>query len=269
MPDVRTILLIDDEPDLVEMLKSFLQARGHRVLTASDGLEGLHVLEKEKPSLIILDMNMPKMGGIAFYNELAGRSGKGRPDFPILVLTARANLEELFKDLEVDGFMTKPFEVDELIREAEVILRARHDGGTTRPRRKRDAQKPSKVLLVENDDAAYEKIAAAFKQKNFEVTREKSGASGIERAKADQPDIILAKMSLPDFSGDIVARKLKTMPVTSDLSVVLYAPKFVGVDRTTLDRICEEAGVDHAVESADPFELLIECERVLNKRALQ
>jgi DNA-binding response OmpR family regulator len=266
MSDIKTILLIDDEPDLVEMLKTVLEARGHRVLTASNGLEGLRVLANENPSLIILDMNMPKMGGVAFYNELAGRSEKGRPSSPILVLTARANLEDLFRDLKIDGFMTKPFEIDELVAEAETILRAR-DGKAGPKSPKRDPKKPVKALVLEDKDAAFLKIEAEFKKKNFSVIRSTSGAAGIERAKAEQPDLVVIKMSLPDLSGDMVAHRLKGMPVTSGLPIVLYAPGFSGTDRTALDRICLEAGVEHAVESDEPAELLFECERILGQEA--
>jgi CheY-like chemotaxis protein len=257
----RTVLIIDDEPDLVMLLSGAVGTLGHRVVTASDGLEGLEVLKTEKPDLIILDMNMPRMGGVAFYNELAARSRTGRPEVPVLVLTARANLEAFFKDLEVDGFMTKPFEIPDLLREAEAIITARSGAGSPAAPRKAGAR-PS-VLLIDDRDESARRITGAFAAKGIDVHRESAGASGIERAKSLMPDLVLAKLSLPGVTGDIVARRLKDMPVTSGLRVLLYAPGFTGTDRTTLDRICSEAGVDHAMESDDPFELLYGSERVL------
>lgn len=261
----KTILIIDDEPDLVMLLSGAVETLGHRVVTASDGLEGLEVLKAEKPDLIILDMNMPRMGGVAFYNELAARSKSGRPEFPVLVLTARANLETFFRDLEVDGFMNKPFEIADLLREAEAIMAARSGGA--QPAVRRSAGVRPSVLLIEDRDEPARRITAALSAKDIDVIRESSGARGIERAKSRMPDLVLAKLSLPDVTGDIVARRLKDMPVTAGLRTLLYAPGFTGTDRTTLDRICSQAGVDHALESDDPAEILYECERALKADA--
>ena len=111
----KTILLIDDEVDLVDMVKFQLIAKGYNVVAAHDGLEGLEKLKNIKPDLIILDINMPKMGGLEFYGRIATEHGRSK--YPVLVLTARANLEKTFKDINVDGFMPKPFEIDQLIKE--------------------------------------------------------------------------------------------------------------------------------------------------------
>ena len=105
----KTILVIDDEVDLTHMLKFWLEREGYNAVTAGNGLEGLEKLRNLKPDLIILDVNMPKMGGIEFYHQIC--NGGGKPPFPIFVLTARANREEVFRDLAVDGFMSKPFEI--------------------------------------------------------------------------------------------------------------------------------------------------------------
>ena len=65
----KTILLIDDELDLVEMAKFLFEAKGFNVVTASDGEMGLEQLEHCDPDLIVLDLNMPKMGGLEFYQK--------------------------------------------------------------------------------------------------------------------------------------------------------------------------------------------------------
>ena len=103
----RIILLIDDEVNLQQLMKITLKSRNYHVETANNGLEGLTKLETVKPDLIILDMNMPKMGGLEFYQKIC--DGNSRPKYPVLVLTARANMEQLFKQLNIDGFMAKPF----------------------------------------------------------------------------------------------------------------------------------------------------------------
>jgi len=126
MTGSKTILLVDDDIDLQQLTKITLKTRGYIVETANNGLEALSQLETIKPALIILDMNMPKLGGLGFYQKIC--NSEGRPLYPVLVLTARANLEQLLVQMNIDGFMSKPFEIDELIRQVDAIIEKRSKG---------------------------------------------------------------------------------------------------------------------------------------------
>lgn len=121
MADLKTILLIDDDIDLQQLIKIALRSRGYAVETANNGLEGLDKLTAVKPDMIILDMNMPKLGGLGFYQKIC--AGKEKPPYPVLVLTARTNMEQLLTQMNIDGYMGKPFEVDELLQKVEQIIR--------------------------------------------------------------------------------------------------------------------------------------------------
>jgi DNA-binding response OmpR family regulator len=123
----KVILLIDDDIDLQQLTKIALKSRGYVVETANNGLEGLAKLETLKPDLIVLDMNMPKLGGLGFYQKIC--NGQDRPPYPVLVLTARTNLEQLLMQMNIDGFMGKPFEIDELLSKVEAILEKVNPGG--------------------------------------------------------------------------------------------------------------------------------------------
>lgn len=120
MKNSKKILLIDDEVDLQQLVKIALNSKGYVVETANNGLEGLNKLESVKPDLIILDMNMPKLGGLGFFQKIC--NGKDFPPYPVLVLTARTNLEQLLTQMNVDGFMSKPFEIDELLDKVTAII---------------------------------------------------------------------------------------------------------------------------------------------------
>src|ERR1039457_4646534 len=120
------ILVIDDEEDLRENLKYVLQMKGYVVELAEDGVKGLKALENFTPELIILDLNMPNMGGIEFYQKICVRDF---PIYPVFVLTARANMEKFFKDFNVDGFMAKPFELTDLIHEINFIINKKASKG--------------------------------------------------------------------------------------------------------------------------------------------
>ncbi len=271
MSDSKLVLIIDDEPDLTMLLSAAVESRGHRTLTASNGLEGLEVLKTEKPDLIVLDMNMPKMGGVEFYNEISRRSGKGRPEPRVLVLTARAGLEQLFRDLDVDGFMTKPFDNDQFLEEVDAILvrkarapqAAKSAAVAGSVPASGSSRAPRHILVIEDAEKPFAAIVAQFAAAGFTVSAEKSGAAGIERVKREVPDLVLAKIPLRDLSGDLVARRIRGYAATSSIPVVLYNSKFAGTDRTVLDQICEKSGASRAVESDDPAELIQECERIL------
>jgi len=116
----KTILVIDDDVDLQELIKMTLRSQGYHVAGAGNGLEGLEQLKTLKPDLIILDINMPKMGGVEFYGMICDLQGK--PRYPVLVLTARANMETLIKQFDIQGFMPKPFEIDDLLKKVASII---------------------------------------------------------------------------------------------------------------------------------------------------
>ena len=121
MSDKKTILLIiDDEVDLLEITAYQLKAKGYEVITAQDGAEGLECLKTTDPALILLDMNMPKINGLEFYDKICDENKN--PKYPVLFLSARANIDDLLKDLKVAGVMSKPFENDKLLQKIESII---------------------------------------------------------------------------------------------------------------------------------------------------
>ncbi len=91
----KTILIVEDEEDLVTMVKFQFEVNGYQVITASNGIEGLAKLSQTAPDLILLDLNMPKVGGIEFCHRIALSNGELK--YPFLVLTARAQQEEIMK----------------------------------------------------------------------------------------------------------------------------------------------------------------------------
>ena len=119
-----TILLIDDDPTLLELLSSHLQTAGYRSLTARDGASGLKLVDESAPDLVVLDVMMPNMNGWEVCERLRQRS-----HLPIIMLTAKG--EEIDKlrgfRLGVDDYVTKPFSFAELVaRVGAVLSRAAH-----------------------------------------------------------------------------------------------------------------------------------------------
>ncbi len=124
----KKILIVDDNPQLRTMIKTYLSQEGFEIATAGDGQEALFVARREKPNLIILDLMMPEMGGYEFLRVYSKEA-----DTPVIILTAR--LEEYDKvlglELGADDYVTKPFSPRELTARVRAVLRRMEKQSTT------------------------------------------------------------------------------------------------------------------------------------------
>ncbi len=116
----QTILVVDDEPQIVRFVRAYLEDAGYRVVTASDGQKALFVARHEKPDLVILDLMMPGMDGWDFI-----RRYRRERDTPVIVLTARVEETDQVLGLELgaDDYVTKPFSPRALVARVRAVLR--------------------------------------------------------------------------------------------------------------------------------------------------
>ena len=119
----KRLLLIDDDPNLILLVKDYLEFRGYEVITAENGREALEVLEQEIPDMIICDVMMPEMDGYAFVNQV--RQDERTSWIPILFLSAKGQSQDKIKGLNIgaDVYMVKPFEPEELVAQVEASLK--------------------------------------------------------------------------------------------------------------------------------------------------
>lgn len=259
MDEPKKILLIDDEIDLQQLVKVVLSSKGYAVTTADNGLEGLKRLEAAAPDLIILDMNMPKMGGIEFYQRIC--DAWGRPKYPVLILTARANMEEFFKGMDAEGFMAKPFEIDDLLAEVGRIIEKRSTGAVMTAKI-RDANQPPEVCVAEADEQARAGIGAAFLDAGYIVHMVRSGTEAIEHVFTMVPEIALINFGLRDIPGDAVIAKLKKMPKTQDVKFILYVEE-KPEKAIVAQEISKKEGVDRFVKYQKAADLVLAVNEVL------
>ena len=116
----KKILLEDDEPQILEICRDYLQKSGYEVAVAADGLQGLSAAGREKPDLIVLDLMLPEMDGLDVCRTIRRES-----NVPIIMLTARVEETDKLIGLEIgaDDYMTKPFSPRELVARVRVVLR--------------------------------------------------------------------------------------------------------------------------------------------------
>lgn len=217
MNEKRTILLIDDDTSLLLTLSDFLKFEGYNVVTADSGEEGLKRLERVRPDVIILDMSMPGMGGIGFLKAIS--SSDGKPKYPVLVLTARANMAEFFANVDVDGFIAKPCDPADLLMEVARIVFLRSGGGGEK---ESPGERRLRILLGEDDKVAGMKLTNAFTAAGYEVASAFKGTEVLERAIVEKPDVVVVNLLLTGMNGDVVARMLREMPSTKDIRIVMY-----------------------------------------------
>ena len=114
------ILVVDDEPHVLRLVKANLESSGYKVLTAADGERAIEMVEGEVPDLVILDLMLPKLDGYAVCRRVREFS-----TVPIIMLTARSAQVDLVHGFEMgaDDYLTKPFSVDELLMRVQAVLR--------------------------------------------------------------------------------------------------------------------------------------------------
>jgi len=108
----RLVLVVDDDPDILQTLALCLSTEGYRVLMAANGREALEVVGKERPACILLDLMMPVMDGWQFVGELDSR---GKRPAPLLILSADRAVQGHAQKLRADAYLAKPFDLDELL----------------------------------------------------------------------------------------------------------------------------------------------------------
>lgn len=117
---MKKILIVEDEPDLLQVLSQHLKNNSFQVVEAGDGEEGLQKVQNEKPDLIVLDIKMPKVDGYSFIQEM--RAQKEHAKIPVIMLTANSSLNSLFKIEGVEAYFTKPYDIKKLIAAIEQAL---------------------------------------------------------------------------------------------------------------------------------------------------
>ena len=122
---LKTILCVEDDPEMIDLMRLILGRRGFEVKGAAGGLEGLRIMREELPDLILLDLMMPDMDGWEVYQQM--KADERTKNIPVIVVTAKAQSIDKVLGLhiaKVDDYIAKPFSPQELTASVEKILGA-------------------------------------------------------------------------------------------------------------------------------------------------
>ena len=190
----ETILVVDDESNIVELAVLYLEQEGFRVLSAADGASALEIIARQPPALLVLDLMLPEVDGWEVCRRL--RSGKVAPDLPIIMLTARDDDVDKIVGLELgaDDYVTKPFNPRELVARVKAILR--------RTRRAAQPQAPVHAGDVTVDPARHEVTVAGqpveLRPKEFDLLLALAEHRGIVLSREQLLDLVWGY----DFYGE-------------------------------------------------------------------
>jgi len=162
----KKILVVDDETDIREVVKDILEAKGFTVAAAENADEAFKALKDAKPALIILDLNLPDIGGIEFCEKML-KKDKDLSSIPVIMLTVESSESFKVAGLEVgaDDYVTKPFNARELVARVNAVLRRAEGGGKA----KRVSADTDKVIKSGNLKLEREKYSVYLKDRQIEL----------------------------------------------------------------------------------------------------
>ena len=209
------VLLVDDDPSILLTVGDQLVFGGYRVIKAESAEQCLALLEETSPDLIVLDIAMPGIGGLVFLAQIS-TPGQGLK-YPVLVFTARAEMDEFFEGTSVDGFLAKTSSPTVFLNEVARIIRKHKGPKTPHP-------KPSRLrlLVAEDDDERREGLRHFFTALGYEIACVPNGREMIQHALTHRPDCVCVKYALPGLDGAAAAAMLANLPNARTVPVILY-----------------------------------------------
>lgn len=130
--DAKRLVYIEDEIEMIDLVRLILGRKGFEVIGANGGKEGLEIVRKEKPDLVLLDLMMPDLDGWEVFQQM--KADPATRDIPVIVVTAKAQTIDRVLGLhiaKVDDYISKPFSPQELISSVEKILDKKHTSPET------------------------------------------------------------------------------------------------------------------------------------------
>lgn len=206
---VPFVLIIDDDRNICELLSHHLNARNIKVAVAYNGEEGLMLLQKERPDLILLDICMPTISGHEVMKAIANHPAYR--SIPVLMLSAKkdeGNIIRALKDRAI-GYVIKPFDAKKLVLRIEKTLQEKF--------------KKNRILIVDNDDFILKYLEDKFKAKGFQVDLAKNGHLGLNAVLKERPDLVILDMIMPKMTGMEFIKRLRTNISAEELPILVLS----------------------------------------------
>jgi signal transduction histidine kinase/CheY-like chemotaxis protein len=204
---VRDVLVIEDDPSALRLLRTYLEADGYGVRVARDGPSGLAEARARPPAAIVLDILLPGADGWEVLREF--KADPALRDLPVIIVTV-VDERELGLALGAVDYFLKP------VDRAALLSRLARYAFT-----RKDPSGDVRILAVDDDPAALDLIEGALSPEGFAVVRASGGREGIELATAGQFDLVVCDLIMPDLDGFDVVTALQADPSTREVPILI------------------------------------------------
>jgi len=249
------ILVVDDDPDILESIIAVLETQPYRLKTARDGIECLELIQEEIPDLLILDLLMPRMDGFAVIREL-----RGSPKYAslsIIILTtviedaSRRRYElETGMGMDVQDYIEKPVAPAELLERVKAVLEQPY------------------ILIVDDDPDILESITTVLKSQPYRLQTARDGLQCMEMIGKRVPDLLILDLLMPKMDGFAVIRELRKNPHYAEFPIMVLTTVVEDASRRRYEL---ETGMDMDVQDyiekpVSPADLLNRVSKILKQR---
>jgi two-component system cell cycle response regulator len=265
------ILVIEDNPANLDLMSYLLKAFGYDVVTATNGSDGLAMARRERPLMILCDIQLPGMDGYAIVKQLKG-DGELRT-CPVLAVTAFAMVgdRERIQSAGFDGYISKPINPESFIPQIEAHIapearatpRTRDSVSDSDNRRPRGDDKKMTVLVVDNSPVDRDLLKGLLELSGYAVVLARDGDEALWLARAVRPKLIISDIEMPNVDGFAFLRSVRIDPQ-------LQATPFILISATATEAshmiTARELGANRFVmRPIEPKDLLVRIEDVLKE----
>ncbi|MGE0267542.1 MAG: response regulator [Candidatus Omnitrophota bacterium] len=205
----KRILIVDDEEDLVDMAKRKLERSGYEVEVAYNGKQGIDKVKADAFDLIVTDVVMPVMDGFTFYKLL--KDDTKTSNIPVIILTARSNMEGSFRALGVDEFLSKPFDGGKLLDKIESFIREPET-----------VKKHVRVFLTGEKANIMREMEQILKDFGCKTAVIDDPFILIKRCYEEQPDIVLLDILLDGLRAQEIIKALRSFGRLQNLKIITF-----------------------------------------------
>lgn len=211
--EMPTVLCVDDEPEMLEVLKEYFTGQGYRVVTATNGVEAMFQVQRWLPGAIILDLFMPRLGGVGALDRIR----RLVPEIVPILISGNPGALEMITEagINVAGAFAKPLDLV-------AVLGALVQAGVAPPKQgpARAAAVPPKeapragrrrVLVVDDEPEIRAVLAEYLQGKGLEVLQAESGEQALRRLAEFRPHLVLLDVMMPGLSGVETLRRIKDL----------------------------------------------------------
>jgi len=233
------IMLVEDDPMIVEIYKKKFESAGFEVVNAVTGKEVLRLAGESRFDLILLDMVLPEMSGMDVLKELK-KSGNYDADLKVIVFSNldKTEHQEEARENGANGFIGKTeYTPSDLVVEVQRIIneygeqkknKNQRENGTTA---NSGGEKKKRILFIEDEEIFLEMFGKKLEDSGFEVEYAKNGAWGSKMATEKEYDLIITDMVMPAMGGDEIIRRLKLEDKTKNIPIIVLSASLSEEDK--------------------------------------